>query len=220
MRLHIRFKILGQFVLVFLVFMGLIFFWVLPSMKKAIFKEKQTQIQAMVQTVYSMMENYYNREQKGEFTREEAQKRCLDRIKVMRYGSENKDYFWVNDFGPKMLMHPFATQLDGKDLSDYKDKQGKNLFMEMVKVCKDKGEGYVDYMWQWKDDKNRIEPKTSFVKAFAPWGWIVGTGVYVNDVDDQVAGLRNNLLLAIIPVILLLSLMLYLPCAAWGAWGK
>ncbi|MHB8068334.1 MAG: methyl-accepting chemotaxis protein [Desulfobaccales bacterium] len=219
MRLHIRFKILGQFVLVFLVFMGLIFLWVLPSMKKAIFKEKQTQIQAMVQTTYSLMEQFYAREQKGEFPREEAQKRCLDRIKAMRYGPENKDYFWVNDFGPKMLMHPYRADLDGKDISNFKDPHGKALFMEFVKACKEKGEGFVDYMWQWKDDKNRIVPKTSFVKAFSPWGWIVGTGIYINDVDDQVASLRNNLLLAIIPVILLLSLMLYLPLRSLGRLG-
>ncbi len=220
MRLHIRFKILGQFVLVFLVFMGLIFLWVLPSMKKAIYTEKQTQIHGMVQTAHSLMEQFHAREQKGEFGREEAQARCLDRIKAMRYGPENKDYFWVNDFQPKMLMHPYATNLNGKDLNDYKDKLGKRLFVEFVKVCKEKGEGFVDYMWQWKDDKDRIAPKTSFVKAFAPWGWIVGTGIYINDVDEQIAGLRNNLLLAIIPVILILTLMLYLPLRSLGRLGE
>jgi methyl-accepting chemotaxis protein len=220
MRLHIRYKILAQFALVILVFMGLIFLWVLPSMKKAIFTEKQTQIQFMTQSVYSLMEQFHARAQKGEFSQEEAQARCLDRIKVMRYGPENKDYFWVNDFGPKMLMHPYATHLNGKDLNDFKDPKGKHLFVEFVKVCKEKGEGFVDYMWQWKDDKNRIVPKSSFVKAFTPWGWIVGTGIYVNDVGEQIAGLRNNLLMVIIPVVLLLTMMLYLPLRSLGRLGE
>ncbi len=220
MRLHIRFKILGQFALVFLVFMGLIFLWVLPSMKKAIFKEKQTQIQNLVQNVYSMMENYSAREKKGEFPKEEAQKRCLERIRQMRYGPENKDYFWVNDFTPKVVMHPFVTKLEGQDVSNFKDPNGKALFVEFAKVCRDKGEGFVDYMWQWKDDKNHIVPKTSYVKAFAPWGWIVGTGIYTKDVEEQVASLRNHLLIAIIPVILLLTLMLYLPLRSLGRLGE
>jgi methyl-accepting chemotaxis protein len=220
MRIHIRYKILGQFLLMFLVFMCLMFFWMLPSMKKAVFKEKQTQIQAMVQTVYSMMEQFHARYQKGEFPQEEAQRRCLDRIKAMRYGPENKDYLWVNDFGPRMLMHPYRSDLDGKDISNFKDPNGKALFVEFVSVCKEKGEGFVDYMWQWKDDKNRIVPKTSFVKAFAPWGWIVGTGIYINDVDDQVAGIRNNLLMVIIPVALLLGLMLYFPLRSLGRLGE
>ncbi|MBI4642372.1 MAG: cache domain-containing protein [Deltaproteobacteria bacterium] len=219
MHIHIRYKILGQFVFMFLVFVCLIFLWVLPSMKKAVFKEKQTQLQSMVQTVHSLMEQFYARQQKGEFGQEEAQARCLDRIKIMRYGPENKDYLWVNDFGPKMLMHPYATHLNGKDLNDYKDPKGKHLFVEFVKVCKEKGEGFVDYMWQWKDDKNRIVPKTSFVKSFAPWGWIVGTGVYINDVDEQIASIRNGLLMVIIPVALLLAGMLFFPMRNLGRLG-
>jgi methyl-accepting chemotaxis protein len=220
MRLNIRVKILGQFLLVFAVFSALIFFWLLPAMKNAVLKEKQTQIQSMVQTVYSLTAQFHAREQKGEFGREEAQARCLDRIKAMRYGPENKDYLWVNDFGPKMLMHPIVTQLNGKDLSNYKDKKDKFLFMEMVKVCKEKGAGFVDYMWQWKDNKDLIVPKTSYVKAFAPWGWIIGTGIYVNDVADQAAAMRNSLLLVVVPVMLLLAGMLYFPLRSLGRLGE
>jgi methyl-accepting chemotaxis protein len=220
MRLNIRVKILGQFALVFVVFSALIFFWLLPAMKNAVLKEKRTQIQSMVQTAYSLTEQFHAREQKGEFPQAEAQRRALDRIKAMRYGPENKDYFWVNDFGPKMLMHPFATQLNGKDLSNYKDKKDKFLFNEMVKVCKDKGAGFVDYMWQWKDNKDLIVPKTSYVKAFAPWGWIIGTGIYVNDVADQAAAMRNALLLVVVPAMLILAGMLYFPLRSLGKLGE
>jgi len=216
MRIHIRHKILGQFILIFVVFISLIFFWVLPAMREAIFAEKKIQVQTMVQTVYSLMEQFYAREQKGEFGRAEAQARCLDRIKVMRYGPENKDYLWVNDFGPKMLMHPYRADLDGKDLSGFKDPQGKALFVEFAKVCKEKGEGFVDYVWQWKDDKTRMVPKISFVKSFAPWGWIVGTGIYINDVQEQVASLRNYLLIVIIPITLILLGILYFPLRSLG----
>ena len=219
MRIHIRYKILGEFFFIFVVFMALIFVWILPSMKKAIFKEKQTQIQFMVQSVYSIVERYHAQVQKGELTLEEAQKRALDRIKHLRFGPENKDYIWINDFHPKMIMHPYRTDLDGKDITDFKDPKGKQLFVEFAKACKEKGEGFVDYMWQWKDNKDLIVPKTSFVKAFTPWGWIVGTGIYVNDVQEQIAAMRNNLLYAIIPATILLVLMLYFPMRNLGRLG-
>jgi signal transduction histidine kinase len=119
--------------------------------------------------------------------------RALTRLKGLRYGPEGKDYFWINDFGPKMVMHPFRPDLDGKDLSDFKDPQGKPLFVEFVKVCRDQGLGFVEYMWQWNDDQTRIVPKISYVQAFAPWGWIIGTGMYINDVGEELAGIRNSL---------------------------
>ncbi|MFZ5452935.1 MAG: methyl-accepting chemotaxis protein [Thermodesulfobacteriota bacterium] len=219
MRIHIRYKILGQFTLVFLAFMSLIFLWILPSAKNAIFKEKQTQVQEVVRTAYGVLENFYTLEKNGALTPAQAKEGALKIIKGMRYGPEGKDYLWINDFGPKMIMHPMVTKLDGQDLSTYKDKQGKALFVEFARVCKEKGEGFVDYYWQWKDDKNRIVPKLSFVKAFTPWGWILGTGIYVNDVAEQAASIRNTLLLVIVPVILLLACVLYFPMRSLGRLG-
>ena len=208
---------MGQFLFIILVFVSVIFFWMLPALKKAVFTEKETQIRHLTQSAASLLEQYYAREQKGELTREEAQKQALVAVKGLRYGPEGKDYFWINDFHPKMIMYPFRADLDGKDISDFKDPNNKHLFVEFAKVCKDKGEGFVDYMWQWKDDKTKIVPKLSFVKAFAPWGWIIGTGIYVNDEGEQVASMRNALLLVIVPVVLLLLGILYLPMRQLGS---
>jgi len=106
-------------------------------------------------------------------------------IGAIRYGAENKDYFWINDMHPTMIMHPFKPQLDGKDLSAIKDPNGKKLFVEFVKVCGDKGEGFVDYYWP-KYGADKPQPKLSFVKLFKKWGWIIGTGIYIDDIDAMV----------------------------------
>jgi methyl-accepting chemotaxis protein len=212
----IRTKILGLFLVVICVFVALIFLWILPTMKISLYKEKQTQLQTLVQTVSAQIAEYYAREQRGEFSREEAQSRAAARIKNLRYGQESKDYFWINDFTPKMIMHPYRPDLDGTDLSNYKDPLGKALFVEFVKACREKNEGFVEYMWQWKDDKNKIVPKISYVKAFTPWGWIVGTGFYINDVSEQISGLRNKLILVVVPLILALLALLYLPMKRLG----
>lgn len=216
MNLNIRTKIMGLFGLIILAFVLLIFLWILPTMRGAIYEENKTLIKEMLGPVFGYLEIINAEVKAGQLSLEEAQRRAYRRIKSMRYGPEGKDYFWINDFGPKMIMHPFKPELEGKDLSNFKDPNGKALFVEFVRVCREKGQGYVDYVWQWKDDKSRIEPKLSFVRAFAPWGWIIGTGIYVHDVDEQVASLRNRLLLVIAPVVLLLLCMLWFPMRDLG----
>jgi methyl-accepting chemotaxis protein len=207
---------MGLVLVVMCVFVALIFLWILPTMKESLYKEKELQIQNMVQVVYTLLTEYHAREQKGEFSREEAQKRASTRIKSLRYGPEGKDYFWINDFGPKMIMHPYRPDLDGTDLTNNKDPNGKALFVEFAKVCKEKGEGFVEYMWQWKDDKNRIVPKISFVKAFTPWGWIVGTGSYTNDISEQMSSVQMKFMFVVIPMVLVLLGLLYLTTRRLG----
>jgi methyl-accepting chemotaxis protein len=102
-------------------------------------------------------------------------------ISELRYGSEGKDYFWINDMHPTMVMHPIKPDLNGKDLSDFKDPNGNHLFNEIVKVCRENGEGFVDYMWP-KPGYDKPVSKLSYVKQFKPWNWIVGTGIYLDDI--------------------------------------
>ncbi|MCK4981211.1 MAG: cache domain-containing protein, partial [Candidatus Delongbacteria bacterium] len=144
-------------------------------------------------------------------TREEAQEKSIIEIEAMRYGDENKDYFWITDMQPNMVMHPYRTDLKGQDLSDFKDvmnKSGKYLFVEFVKIVKAQKEGYVEYLWQWKDDQTRVVPKLSFVKGIPEWKWIIGTGVYIDDVEDEIALLTKNIMIifSIIAGVLILIL--------------
>ncbi len=71
-----------------------------------------------------------------------------------------------------------------------------------------KGEGYIDYIWQWKDDSTRIVPKLSYVKEFKPWDWIVGTGIYLEDVAREIKTLKNKLLRITYPVCILIITLL------------
>ena len=123
---------------------------------------------------------------------EQAQKDIAFVVGALRYGPENKDYFWINDLEPRMVMHPYKPELNGKDLSENKDPNGKHLFVEFVRVCKENGEGFVDYMWP-KPGMDEPQPKLSFVKLFPEWGWVVGTGIYIDDVDALVQAEKNAL---------------------------
>jgi methyl-accepting chemotaxis protein len=85
--------------------------------------------------------------------------------------------------------------LDGKDLTDNKDPNGKYLFREFVRVAKEKGAGFVDYMWP-KPGESTPVPKISYVKLYQPWGWIIGSGVYVDDIAKDIASLRWGIVIA------------------------
>jgi signal transduction histidine kinase len=77
-----------------------------------------------------------------------------------------KDYFWINDMFPRIIMHPYRPDLEGNDISHYADPNGKLLFVEFVETVKSQGEGYVDYKWQWKDDPAELSQKSLMSRAF------------------------------------------------------
>ena len=188
-----------------------IFMVIIPSMKSTIIERKKETIKELTLTILSELSALDQQVKSGALTAQKAQKRALEQIETIRYGEESKDYFWVTTMRPTMVMHPYRKDLDGQDVSKYSDPSGKMLFSEFVKTVRAKGEGYVDYLWQWKDDPSRIVPKLSYVKAFEPWGWIIGTGIYLDDVREEVAQItRRTIQLSILISILIAFLLLYI----------
>ncbi|MCM8813029.1 MAG: methyl-accepting chemotaxis protein [Candidatus Omnitrophica bacterium] len=151
--------------------------------QRKFYEDKRVMSRHLVEIAWSTLDSYANLAKDGVMTKEEAQKRALQEIKKMRYDETN--YFWINDFQPAMVMHPMKSEMDGKDLSDYKDPTGKRLFVEMADVCKKSGAGFVDYMWP-KPNATKPSPKISYVKSLQQWGWIVGSGLYVDDVQREI----------------------------------
>jgi methyl-accepting chemotaxis protein len=190
-KLNIQWKICLVGILVIAAFLGVMFGWVLPNIQNSLLNEKKTQIHDQVNTAWSVLDFYYGMEKSGAMTKEAAQKEAIKAVSSLRYGPELKDYFFITDHAPILIGHPFKPDLLNTNVSNFKDPNGKALFVEFVKVVQASKEGFSSYMWQYKDDVKRIEPKTSYVKGFDPWNWIVGTGIYTVDVDEAVAGMRN-----------------------------
>ena len=164
-------------------------FWV-TSQRSGLFAERVQKTKNLVEVPYSVIVEQHRLEAEGKITREEAQRRAIEAIRAMRY--EGSNYFWINDMHPTMVMHPMNAALDGKDLSDLKDPKGKTVFVEFVRAARTTDGGFVAYLWP-KPGSNQPVPKLSFVKAFEPWGWVIGTGVYIEDID---AAWRNSAKLA------------------------
>jgi len=142
-------------------------------------KAYQQELQSVVNLAFSSIQAIYD--QAGP-TDEEKKVQALRIIKSMRYAGDN--YLWINDMVPNMVMHPMKPSMDGTSLADYKDPNGKKLFVEFVKVCEKDGEGFVDYMWP-KPGEDKPVAKLSFVRLFKPWNWVVGTGVYLETAEAR-----------------------------------
>ena len=153
------------------------------SERTLILNERTSNVRQAVETAYGVLDYYQKQEAAGALPRAEAQKKAMDAVKVLRYG--NNEYFWINDMQPRMIMHPIKPELDNKDLSSNKDPTGKFLFVEFVNTVKKSGAGPVEYMWP-KPGSDKPVQKVSYVKGFEPWGWILGSGVYVDTVDAAV----------------------------------
>ncbi|MEM5494022.1 methyl-accepting chemotaxis protein [Hoeflea sp. AS16] len=140
--------------------------------------ERKAKLKAMNETIVTMLQHFKDMETSGELTTEEAQTQAMAAVRPMRY--EGNGYFWINDMENFMLMHPFSATLEKNDLSDLEDANGKKFFQEFINVVKANGEGFVDYYWN-KPGEEEPALKYSHVQGFKPWGWVVGTGVYADD---------------------------------------
>jgi len=161
----------------------------------------------LTQTAWNILAYYERQEKSGALTLNTAQNLARMQLKDIRFGTEGKDYFWINDLHPRMVMHPYRPDLEGQDISNFSDPNGKYLFIDFVNVVKKGGEGYVPYMWQWKDDPERITEKLSYVKLFEPWGWIIGTGFYVEEIHAEIVQVSQALLYSLVIILVIIILI-------------
>ena len=201
-------KIIFPTMLAIVLFIVSIFVIIIPTFRKDILDRKREMVRELTNTTWSMLAKYHAEEEAGLLTREQAQQRAISSIRFLRYGEEQKDYFWINDMRSVMIMHPYLTELDGQNLSEYRDPTGKKIFVEFVNVVKENGAGYVEYMWQWKDDPQQIVPKLSYVKGFKPWQWVIGTGIYIEDVKAEIGILTRRLITISIGISAIIALLL------------
>ena len=165
-------------------------------------QQRENELSHLTQLALSIAREEYDAAMRDHTSDEKARKAAADRIAKLRYG--NGDYFWINDLGPRMIMHPLKPEMNGQDLTDNKDPTGKRLFVEFADVVKKQGAGFVDYQWP-KPGKDAPQPKLSYVTGFEPWGWVIGTGVYIDDLQAQLWDSARNVIIAALIVIGLLG---------------
>lgn len=205
--LGMRTKILSLFLVMIILMLAGLLGYFLPVVGDSLMAEKRVATQSVVETAYGIIDYWGEQASSGAVSEEEAKKNAMLGIKNIRY--KGNEYFWINDMNHIVIMHAVKPSLDGKDLSGLKDENDVYIFREMVKVSKQAGQGFVNYYWP-KPGSEEAVPKISFVKLYKPWGWIVGSGIYVDDVEAQVSSLRWNVLIpTLLCIVLIVGVVMY-----------
>ncbi|MCZ4279510.1 cache domain-containing protein [Kiloniella laminariae] len=174
------------------------------NLRNDLLNQKQLELKHIIESAVGIADSYHARAQNGELSEADAQKNALQAINGIRYG--DGDYLWVNDINSVMIMHAVKPALDGKDLSTLADPNGKLIFPAFIEVVKASGGGYVDYLWPKPGQEEPVE-KLSYVQSTKNWGWIIGTGVYMDDFDAALLE-RIQFLIAIIAVALITTIVI------------
>lgn len=184
-----------------------IFLVILPGIEQGYIERKKEMLTKLTDVQRDVLNRFYTREQSGELTREQAQQQAIDIIRHIRYGSEGRNYFWINNMQGRMVMHPYRPDLE----NDTSDPLANELLLRFVDIVQADCEGFIEYIWQRHDDISSREPKLSFVKGFAPWNWVIGTGVYIVDVEAEMRRFEYKIIafsLIILAVVTMLSVII------------
>lgn len=152
----------------------------LSSLQYYLLEDRKLKTRHVVESAHSILVHYGKLESEGALSREAAQEQAKSLIRDMRY--ETKEYFFINDMTPHVVMHPYKPELDGKNVAGVKDPNGKAVFVDFVNIVNEKGEGFSNYLWPKPGADDPVE-KVSYVIGYEPWGWVIGSGVYIDDVD-------------------------------------
>jgi methyl-accepting chemotaxis protein len=179
MRLRTKLNGLTAIAVVTLCILGAI---VLIGEKDQILADRMEKVRSLVETAQSTVAAYEKQAKDSKIGVDEAKKLAIEAVRNMRY--DKTEYFWTNDLNAVMVMHPIKPELDGQDLTKFKDKNGKAIFVEFSNVVKAKGAGFVDYVWP-KPGLSEEVPKISYVKGSGGWDWLIGSDLYLDDLDAQ-----------------------------------
>lgn len=175
-----------------------------PIIKQKMIEAKQSETKELVETAWGVLDYYAKLARTGAMLPDEAKRRSLELVKTLRY--EGTEYFWINDMDRRMVMHPLKPELNGKDLSDFKDPNGKKIFRAFTEKVSREGAGFVDYYWP-KPGHTAPVAKISYVKGLLEWGWVIGSGIYIDDVEKELSQLLSWVLYFIWGLVIIIAVV-------------
>jgi methyl-accepting chemotaxis protein len=148
-------------------------------LRDSMLEDRKEKVLNLIEVANGIIEHQYRQVATGQLSVEAAQKSARDSLRDLRYG--DNDYFFIFDTRGNYLMMGANTAVEGQNRIDLKDTDGKFLIRELIAAAQTGG-GFVDYQFP-RGGQQQAEPKLSYARLFAPWGWVIGTGIYIDDVD-------------------------------------
>ncbi len=153
----------------------------------------RTEIKSQVQSTMAVLQSEYDKFQAGEKTEEEAKYDAKETIRAMRYRDDQSGYFWIDDTEYSLIMHPILVENEGANRYELEDQNGVMIIQEIMKVCQSAEKGGYNEFYFTKADGVTVAPKIAYSQIFEPWGWVVSTGNYVDDMSAEKAEMQGAL---------------------------
>ena len=182
----------------------------LNHLRKEVHTAEITKATHLAETARSLMAAYHARELSGELTPEEARSQALAMLRQLRY--DGNEYFWVNDMNYVMLMHPFAPETEGKDLSTLHRPGTVNLIKEMVDMARLQDTGHFQYAWVKPGGEIGVDEPVQRLAAFThfkPWDYMIGTGTYLTEMEDRFHSQMISALATVAIIVLAMLALIY-----------
>jgi methyl-accepting chemotaxis protein len=157
--------------------------FLVPAVEEGFLKSRKDEIRYLTDTALGILASQEAQAASGVITREEAQQRAVAQIKAIRFAGGN--YFYVFTSEPRIITVPIRPEMEGKKVDDFADKQGTKIYVELSKLGRQTEGGYMR-LWFGKPGVEGVFPKLNYVKLYEPWGWNIGTGVYIDDLQRQI----------------------------------
>ena len=174
--------------------------------RQQMIEDRLTKIRHLTEVGRGILAWQHQRFLRGEIDEATARQKALDQLRALRYG--NNEYFFVDDFDCVSILLPILPQWEGRNFSDEVDGNGKFFVREQRDVAL-AGGGTVYYKFPKHDGRPSVD-KAAHILPFMPWRWLIGTGVYLDDVDQEVREMLGRLLIGFGLVLVVSSVLVTL----------
>lgn len=189
------------------VFVSALFFVIIPMVRRNQIEKEKAAVRDIVVTAWQCLDFYNSLSESGTITKGQAQEFAREHIRGLRFGTDMKNYFWIIDMRGNVIVNPYSPELEGHNHGMLRDADGKYFIREFIEAVRE-GEGdFVSYKWKLKDSPGDIEDKTSFVKRYREWDWVVGAGVYLDEVYRSVNIMSTAMVLLTFLILIVISVM-------------
>ncbi len=168
---------------------------IIPLLEKKYMNYKQEMCRNLVDLAMSDLYSRQREVNEGGISISQAQQRAINRFRNYRFGDDARDYYWFQGPDAVLVMHPYRPDLEGQNPDHIIAPDGRiltELYKDLFNTAKNPAGGFLEYKWYWKENLDVIKKKVSYVKIFEPWGWVIGTGVYLDDIEEDMAEWRDT----------------------------
>ncbi len=161
--------------------------------EEAVDEGYKTEIKSQIQSAISILENENASVEAGKKTEKQAKEDAKEIIRNMRYRDDQSGYFWIDDTEYVLVMHPILPEQEGDNRYTLEDQNGVMIIQEIMKVCESKDKGGYNQFYFTKSDGVTVAPKIAYSEIYEPWGWVISTGNYIDDMEADKNDMKKTI---------------------------